>query len=213
MDPDLGAVLTNADLIDADGVPIPGDLWSKCRFTKARQQALSGSRRYELLLGLPFSTGATMAFRSRFKPLLLPFPADAPSFIHDRWIAVLIAAVGRIEIIPEKLIAYRLHSQQQIGAGKLPLVLKAFIPYPVSSDAVALATLEERLIDEPSCTTNPAFDGALADRRRHVAVRSKYSRNPVRRLTQVASELRSGRYNAYPYGVLVSLQDLLVGTR
>jgi glycosyltransferase involved in cell wall biosynthesis len=209
--PDLGAVLSNADLIDETGAALRGDLWSRARFNRGRQQALSSPRRYDLLLGLPFATGATMAFRSRFKPLLLPIP-EVPTFFHDRWIAVLIAAVGHIAIIQEKLISYRLHRQQQLGVG-LPLALKAFIPHECRSDAVALAAFDERLADDPSCSANSDFRRALADRQCHIAARAKFSRNPVRRLKQVFSEYRSGRYILYPYGLIVPFQDLLVGTR
>lgn len=210
-DPDLGVALTNADLIDENGAALRGDLWSRCRLNEARQQALSSSRRYDLLLGLPFTTGATMAFRSRFKPLLLPIP-EAPTFFHDRWIAVLIAAVGRISIIPEKLIAYRLHRQQQLGVGKLPLPLKALIPHRCWSDAIALAGIDKRLRDNSSWSTNADFRRSLEDRQRHIEGRAKFSSNPVRRLSQVATEFRSGRYNLYPYGFIVPFQDLIVGT-
>jgi glycosyltransferase involved in cell wall biosynthesis len=211
-DPELGVVLTNADLIDDEGNPFRRDLWARCRLNKRRQRILTGPRRYDVLFGLPFTTGATMAFRSRFKPLLLPIP-ETPTFIHDRWIAVVIAAVARIAIIPEKLIAYRLHRRQQLGVGRLPFALRVFVPHKCRSDAVALAAFHERLAENSSCTTNADFPRSLIDRQQHIAARSKFSRNPFRRLPQVASEFRSGRYILYPYGWAVPVQDLLVGTR
>lgn len=211
-DPGLGAVLTNADLIDKDGAPLRGDLWSRCRFDRECQRALSTSRRYDLLLGLAFATGATMAFRSSFKTLVLPFPTDTPTFIHDRWIAVLIAAVGRIAIIEEKLIAYRLHRQQQLGVGKLPLALRVFIPHACRSDAIALDALAQRLSCESQCSSSE-FRHSLTERRLHIKARLNFSRNPIRRLKQVATEFRSGRYVRYPYGLIFSLKDLVVGTR
>lgn len=212
-DADLGLILSNADLIGEDGAPLRRDLWSRCRFNEKRQQDLKGSRRYDLLLGLPFATGATMAFRSRFKQLILPIPVDAPTFFHDRWIAVLIAAVSRIGIIQEKLIAYRLHRQQQLGVGKLPLALRVFVPHRCRSDATALCAFDERLKDHRSWRANKDFCHSLAERQRHIAARAQFSSNPFRRLKQVASEHLSGRYKLYPYSIAVSLQDLLVGTR
>jgi hypothetical protein len=211
-DPGLGVVLTNADLIDQNGAALPGDLWSRARFSRSRQRELRGARRFNLLLGLPVATGATMAFRSCFRSLLLPIPAEAPSFFHDRWIAVLVAAVGRIAIIPEKLIAYRLHRQQHIGVGKVPLALRLFIPHPCQSDAIALAAIDERLTHESSCSAHPDFRRALIERQCHIAARLGYSRNPIRRLGQILSEFRSGRYNLYPYGPIICIQDLLAGT-
>jgi hypothetical protein len=211
--PELGVVLTNADLIDENGTPLRGDLWSRVRFGTGRQQALNGPRRYDLLLGLPVSTGATMAFRSRFKPLLLPFPTEAPTFIHDRWITVVIAAVAEVAAIPDRLIAYRLHGQQQLGVGKVPLARRLFMAHPCRSDAVGLAALEERLKGDPRYLTQPDFWRALHARQRHVGERAAFSRNPLRRFAQVAVEFRSGGYNPYPYGAIISVQDLLAGTR
>ena len=208
-DPDLGVALSNADLIDDDGSRLRGDLWSRGLLKRSRHPMLRGPRRYDLLLGLPVTTGATMAFHARFKPLVLPIPTGCPTFIHDRWIAVLIAAVARIAIIDEKLLAYRLHRQQQLGVGA-PLPLKVFAPHRCWSDAVALAAFDERLRDNRS--TSPEFRRALAERRRHTSAREKLSGNPVRRLAQVAGEFGSGRYLRYPYGLAVAFQDLLVGT-
>jgi hypothetical protein len=212
-DAELGVVLTNANLIDGDGTTLPGDLWSRCRLTRGRQRRLSSSQRYDLMLGLPVATGATMAFRARFRSLVLPIPTESATFIHDRWIALAIAAVARIAFIPDKLIAYRLHGQQQLGVGKVPLAARLFIPHPCRSDAAGLAALEERLSGDPSCSPNPVFWRALRERQRHVAERATFSRNPLRRLKQVASEYRSGRYVLYPYGRIIPFQDLLVGTR
>lgn len=212
-EPEVGLVFTNGDLIDDTSSRLGGDLWSRSRFTKGRQKALKGPSRYNLLFGLPIATGATMAFRSRFSTLILPIPADAPSIIHDRWIAIMITAVGRIEALPEKLIAYRLHRQQQLGVGKIPLPLRLFIPHPCRSDAAGLAAVQERVDSSPAFPASPEFGRALIDRQRHVKVRAKFSRNPVRRAVQVAKEIRTGGYGLYPYGLIIALQDLIAGTR
>lgn len=208
-DPDLGVVQTNADLIDDHGVPLRGDLWSRGLLKRNLHAQMASPRRYDLLLGLPVTTGATMAFRSRFKPLVLPVPAGCETFIHDRWISVLISAVASIGIIDEKLLAYRQHRRQQLGVG-MPLPLKIFVPHRCWSDVIALAALEERLRNNPS--VSPDFRRALSARQSHVAARAKLSQHLLRRLPQVAKELRSGRYGLYPYGMAVALQDLLVGT-
>jgi glycosyltransferase involved in cell wall biosynthesis len=207
-DPNLGVALSNAELIDDHGALLRGDLWSRGLLKKRRHREMGSSRLYDLLLGIPVATGATMAFRSRFMALVLPIPTGSPTFIHDRWIAVVIAAVARISIIDEKLLAYRLHRRQQLGVGT-PLPLKVLIPHRCWSDAIALRALDERLRGNPS--TSPDFCHSLAVRQRHIVARAKLSRNPFRRLTQVGSEIRSGRYFLYPYGWAVALQDLLVG--
>ena len=212
-DTDLGAVITNADLVDEKGEPLSGNLWSRCRFSPARQEAVGGAGRYDILLGIPFATGATMVFRSKFKPLLLPFPTDSVTYIHDRWIAVLIAAVGHFALIPEKLIAYRVHRQQQLGVGKLPLLIRVLLPHRCRADAVALAAVDKRLRENPAWPPDPNFLPSLAERQRHLDARIRFSRNPFRRLKQAASEFRSGRYTRYPFGLIALAKDVVVGVR
>lgn len=212
-DAEVGAVITNADLIDDHGSPLRGDLWSRSTLNKERQRALATPRRYDLLLGFPFTTGATMAFRGRFKPLLLPFPTNAPTFIHDRWISSVIGAVSGLSFVDEKLVAYRVHRQQQLGLGKMPLACKIFVPHRCWSDAAGLAALHDRLVANPAFSANAEFWRSLADRRDHVAARLRYSRNPVRRLGQIIKEYRVGRYARFPHGRAIVLQDFLAGTR
>jgi len=209
-DAGLGLAFSNADLIDEKGAPVRGELWAPL-LNRKRQRAMSGSLRYDVLLGLPVTTGATMAFRSRFKSLVLPMPTGCPTFIHDRWIATLIAGVARFAVINQKLVAYRLHRRQQIGIGP-PLPLKVFIPHRCWSDAVALAAIDERLRRNSWCSTDDDFRRSLAKRQRHTAARLVLSRNPFGRLIQVTTEFLSGRYILYPYGFVIAIQDLLVGT-
>lgn len=212
-DSKTGLVFSNADLMGSDGAPLRGDLWSKFKTERYLRDGLTGPSRHDLLLGFPLTTGATMAFRSSFKPLLLPFPTEAPTFIHDRWIAVVIAAVASVAVIRDKLISYRVHDQQQLGVGKMPLALRIFVPHRCRSDAAGLATLHERLQVNSDYSPSAEFWRALADRQCHIDARLKYARDPIRRLRQVVAELWSGRYVRYPHGLAVSLQDMLVGTR
>jgi glycosyltransferase involved in cell wall biosynthesis len=212
-DSELGLVLSNADLIGRNGERFKRDLWTRCRLTRHRLAALRGPRRFDLLLGLPFTTGAAMAFRARFKPLILPIPDVSDTFIHDRWIAVMIAAVAKVTMLPEKLFRYRIHGEQQLGVGKVPLALRVFIPHRCRSDAAGLTAMHDRLDSNSSWHADAAFWKALQNRRRHVIERAGFSTNVLQRATQVASEFRSGRYVRYPYGLIVPFQDLLAGTR
>ena len=62
------------------------------------------------------ATGATYVFRSSFVPLVTPIPEE---WVHDAWIALLIATQSRVALVPEMLISYRIHSGQQIGVRQL----------------------------------------------------------------------------------------------
>jgi glycosyltransferase involved in cell wall biosynthesis len=212
-DEELGLIFSNGDLIDEKGAQLPGTMWSKFRFGQRLQSLLKNSRSAcDLLLSRFFITGATVVFRSKFRDVCLPVPEGLETFIHDRWIAVVIGAVARLEAIQDKLIAYRLHPQQQMGAGKEPILTLYFRPYNCSSDSAALAIMQERLRAVPNAA-RPEFLHALDVRKRHLAARSALPGSLIWRLKGVAAEYLSGRYHRYPLGHGDAVRDLLVGTR
>lgn len=51
--------------------------------------------------------GCTMAFKSNFKSIILPFPKNIP--MHDIWIGNIISLKGKTKFIDDKLIKYRRH--------------------------------------------------------------------------------------------------------
>jgi hypothetical protein len=213
-DPDLGLVFSNGDLIDQNGAQLHGDIWSRFWFGRRLQKLLDSSRdTHDLLLSRYFITGATIAFRSSFRNLCVPIPEGISTFIHDRWIAVMIGAVARVDRIDERLIAYRLHAQQQMGVGKRPILQHHLTPYNCSTDYMALDIMRQRLGETASGTANRHFLRALDIRQRHLAARAALSSNPMWRLKGVALEYLSGRYQRYPLGRADAMKDLLVGTR
>ena len=211
---EVGLVFTNGDLIDQDGSYMRGDLWTKFRFNpKLRNLLNSRSKAYDLLLSRFFVTGATIAFRSKFRSLCLPIPDGTPTFIHDRWIAVMVSAVAQVDGIEERLISYRLHPQQQMGVGKRSIVSRYLAPYACSSDQTALATMRDRLASIVPNQAHPQFLSALDIRQQHLAVRSALSSSLIGRLVYVIRECLSKRYQRYPLGRGDAVRDLLVGTR
>jgi hypothetical protein len=64
------------------------------------------------LLEKNFVTGATFMFRSHFVSRLIPIP---PEWVHDAWMALLIATQAKLRALPARLMSYRLHGAQQIG--------------------------------------------------------------------------------------------------
>ncbi len=59
-------------------------------------------------------TGATLAFRNNLPFLKQPFPL-INHLVHDRWLAMNLAESNSLGILQEKLIHYRVHSEQAIG--------------------------------------------------------------------------------------------------
>lgn len=63
-------------------------------------------------------TGCTMIIRNDIAKKALPFP-DYHIYVHDHWLTLLAATLGRISYSPHPLISYRIHGNNQIGSSIL----------------------------------------------------------------------------------------------
>lgn len=61
------------------------------------------------------STGASMAFRKKIIPEIMPFPI-INNFHHDEWIALISSNHQSFELLNEKYFYYRIHKNQQVGS-------------------------------------------------------------------------------------------------
>ena len=111
-DAKVGAVFTDADIVNQYLHPFGPKLWKKIRFSSREQARVEARDAYTVLLKHFVVTGATMAFRSKYRDLVLPIPEK---WVHDAWIALLISATSYLIALPTPLIAYRQHAQNQLG--------------------------------------------------------------------------------------------------
>jgi hypothetical protein len=119
--PKTVAVFSDAQLIDPQSRYLRGRLWDTFFFGRKEQKRFANGHAFNVLLKHPVVTGATMAFRQEFRPLLLPIPAP---YAHDYWISILLSACGDFRPIPDALIQYRQHANQKLGAGPGRFTLK-----------------------------------------------------------------------------------------
>jgi glycosyltransferase involved in cell wall biosynthesis len=108
--PEAGFVFSDAEVVDED----LQSLSNLCDGFKEEFPAGQPVWIFRSLLPVNLVTGATMAFRSTFRDLVLPIPHDTV-FQQDGWIALIIAAVAPAVFLNEPLVKYRQHSAQQIG--------------------------------------------------------------------------------------------------
>jgi glycosyltransferase involved in cell wall biosynthesis len=112
-EPQVGGVFSDAWLLDENSLTMPESLWEKQRFTSRRQATVNDRFAAPLmLLEKNAITGATFVFRSEFVQDVTPIPSE---WVHDAWIALLIATQAQLRALPARLVSYRLHSGQQIG--------------------------------------------------------------------------------------------------
>ncbi len=211
-DPGIGLAFSDARLVDAQGRPSGHTLWESLPFEPADQARFNAAGALDLLLRRNVVTGATMAFRSDFREMLLPVPSG---WVHDGWFALLLAAVARSLAVAEPLVDYRQHAGQQIGAGPEALLDKyrrrkrqgrGF--YAATADNYAqawerLSRAEDRLLDR-------SILQSLAAKIDHWRARARMRIDPAWRAPTIARELLRGSYGRYSAGWKSVAEDILL---
>jgi glycosyltransferase involved in cell wall biosynthesis len=95
--PSTTLVLSNGELTDAEGRPLGETLRSGDRLPLGATANFIRNR-YQ---------GSTMVFRREILEAVLPFPEGIP--LHDSWIGIVNALVGKAAYLPQSLIYYRRH--------------------------------------------------------------------------------------------------------
>ncbi len=111
-DPGAEGVFSDGDLLDENGELVGRTLWESFRFHAAYQSRFRSGGAVEELLRRNVVTGMAFAFRASCRSLLRAMPA---SWIHDGWLAMLLALRGSLRALPERLVGYRVHGTQQVG--------------------------------------------------------------------------------------------------
>ena len=210
LDPGLSLLFSDAQLVDGAGEPLRDTLFQSIRFTAGEQREVHAGEALTTLLRRNVVTGATVMFRRTLLDDALPFPA---SWVHDEWLAVVAAIVGRIDFLPAQLIEYRQHGGNQIGARKPTLRDKvgrvtesrSARNARLAARAEALAARAERF----PAAVRPLLVAKVAHERR----RQGYPASRVRRLAPVIGTAVSGGYRRFGRGRYDVIRDLLQPAR
>jgi glycosyltransferase involved in cell wall biosynthesis len=218
---DVGLVFGDALVVGEDLSPAGRRLWD-WTFTPAARREMRRDA-FRALLRRNVVTGATMAFRARFKPLVLPIPADL-NMIHDAWIALVVAAVSRVEALPEPLIKYRQHGGQQLGVASGPRLngsggrfafdnRSALRSGYYAGEIRKVERLADRLGQAEAVGGWPLSlrprVATLKELAGHYRVRGKTQGSRVGRLPAVLRELLRLRYHRYSNGLSSAALDLI----
>lgn len=126
-----GLVFSDAELVDEHLIPLDYSLFGSFNLSRNEKHKMADGSIFDVLMRRNIVTGATAAFSRQHLPLILPI---SNNWIHDAWIALLIASVDKVTVINHPLIKYRQHSQNQIGQKKLGLIARIDKAYRSKKD-------------------------------------------------------------------------------
>lgn len=206
--PRAGCVFSDAVVTDELGQAQATGLWQGMGLTPRLRQQLR-EHAFKNLLARSRITGATMAFRATYQPLLLPIDDSGP-LIHDAWMATLLAAVSEVLPLEEPLIWYRRHAAQQTHeAGKGDGIRSADF---YGAHLRQLEAMRDRLDTAGRVFNSDNLDAnlRLLDQKiAHVRARLALPTARAPRLAGVLRELGAGRYHRYSNGWRSAARDLV----
>jgi len=217
-DPRVGMAFSNAAIIDESGKLTGQKLWDATHFDRRSREQFSRGNAYQELYLKNIVSGCTMAFRSKWWPLISPLPEDIP-FIHDAWIAFMISLYSEVILINQPLIQHRVHSQQSTASGRNKTVVSAKVASIRDGDRRQhyqmhlnqLSVIRERVFatqaDIPLEKQEILLQWVKAHEQ-HLMVRLGNG-NKWQTYKGVFKELISGRYHHFSNGFKSVIADLL----
>jgi glycosyltransferase involved in cell wall biosynthesis len=210
-DPALTLLHSDGELVDAELEPMGSTMFDALQVKPWELAAIHAGRAFEVLVRRSMVTGAATAFRRSLLATGLPI---GQGWIHDEWLAIVAALIGKVDVLPAALIAYRQHGGNEVGMR--PRTLRDRIDDLFRPRAAWLAAQIERMrelahwADRHSTLLHPGSRMILDERIRHFAARLAIGGQPRwRRLAPVLAEQRHGRYAKFSNGHRSLLRDLL----
>lgn len=210
----VAAVFSDAELINEDSEPLNDTLWNSFSFTRHKQSRFKNGHALEVLLKHLIVTGATMAFREKYRDLMLPIPSNQ---IHDSWISFLLASVAEIALIEPPTIRYRQHPGQQCGLRQRKTLTEQIAssrrtaPRSYLPEINQLEQVCERLIERSA--EYPCRKSAIRlirEKIRHRQTRATPPESKISSLLVVVRELITLRYWRYSRGLRSAAKDLFI---
>lgn len=207
-DPGLVMLCSDARLVDEHGEDLGPTLFQALELEPWELSQLREGRAFDVLLRRSMVTGATAGFRRTLVARALPV---GRGWIHDEWLAVVAASIGRVDALEQPLIDYRQHARNQIGMRKRGLLDKwRDLVRPrreqFEAEVVRLSALQAYFDRSGAHDCRAKVELKLTHFRNRIALgqRSRWHRLPL-----VVAEARAGSYRRYGTGMRSLLRDLL----
>jgi hypothetical protein len=210
--PGLGLVFSDADVCDESGRPLGYRLWQSVEFGGRLRRRLERTSAFDVILRQNIVTGATMAFAASMRELVLPIDSR---WMHDGWIALLVAAVAPVSAIGKPLVQYRQHPAQSIGAARRSLYQQYLNAKKLDARWFSLqSTLYEAALarlSSPGRFCVPARNLELLRKKiSHWRRRSAIRDGKIARFLPSATEFLTLRYRRFSLGWKSFAQDLFL---
>lgn len=219
--PSAVALFSDATLIDESSQALGETLWEALGIAGRTARAFTtGSRveRVRILCAGNVVTGATLAVRA---PALMTALPVADGWLHDYWLAIVLAAQADVVMWPEPLCRYRIHDGQHTGLGtrrpprwyflrrraQMSRRLHKNERGELRAQADGLGVILARLRVVPD--VDPAVLDFLASRQLHFEARAAFI-DGRRRPRVVGRELVRRRYHRHSSGWSSVAKDLML---
>lgn len=206
--PDLLLLHSDASLVGAAREPLGLSLFDALEVTRHERTSIHEGRAFDVLLRRNLVTGATTVFRRSLLPKAMPFPRQ---WLHDEWLGVVAAAIGRVDVVEDQLIEYRQHGGNQIGARAEGFWLKVKKALAARGDTHFNRAIKAELLLNHLLS----IEGVAAEKLEkirgklvHQRFRANLPDKRYRRIGPVLREARTGRYNKYGRGFRGIVRDL-----
>lgn len=208
--PQTSAVFSDAEITDQRSQPTGKRLWSSVGFAGRRRNRWAIDPVGVLLQG-NVVTGATLAFRASLKGAILPIDRSG---WHDLWIAILAAAMGRIDALDVALLDYRVHDHNAAGLARSIRVERCRRLARPEERVEALQQMNALVsrLEELGSGAAPAA-ARLREKARHLQFRTVLPQRKLSRGAAVMYAAGAGRYRRYSAGFHSVAFDLAYGGR
>lgn len=205
--PEVALVFSHAEVVDEPAPPDARRRSESVGFDADLRRMTRAGRLFEVLMRGNVVSGSTMAFRSRFRPLLVPF-IDGVG--HDEWIALILSAIAPVVYLDEPLVRYRRSAATGANgtgavAGRRRARLRARRNGGLESQRIRNEAALQRLANVPLSTARREL---LREAAAHLGIRAALPESRLRRVVPVVKELSGGRYRL-SRGVASAIRDLI----
>lgn len=201
-------VHTDATLIDSTGAATT-TLMATLRLTSGERLALRARRGLETLVRRNVVTGATVMLRRSLLGQALPIP---DGWVHDEWLALVAATQGGLVFDERRLVDYRIHADNAIGAKALDSAEVSKRLRQARSEFFGLKNKRNAAIRSLVADNPPWLSGevkaVLAAKLEHDSWRGALPDRRLFRFFPVLVRFLGGRYTRFARGYLDVVRDL-----